>query len=119
MRAQVSVETLLAIAAIMILFILVLASVAFKNSQAEYYQTLFKNQSICNKLSLAISLSFASGKKNFSLFVLDNNATIYPHSIDIGNYSCDFIGTAIPTSLLQGTIKIKNNSGVVEFEQVS
>jgi len=122
MKAQVSVETLLVVSILVSVFVLMLISIAYKNQDAAYYKDLFERQNTCNKMALAVSLSFAEGKKNFLLFDLDRNVSISKHSITVGNSFCDFIGdtnaTAVsPMNLATGTIKIKNNSGVVEFDQ--
>ena len=121
MRAQVSVETAFAVAAVLLIAVVVLFFTSTQNSQTDDFFQGLSAKAECQKISGVISPVSSSSASASVTFTLDNNASISGRTIIVGSYYCGFSGSALPFSFVSpGTFKASRNSqGVVSFEKIA
>ena len=117
-KAQISVETLLAIFVVLIFFVVVMVQASLINSSSETAENTFSEKNSCLKFSQLISQVYAEGKGSHAIFYLDYNTTVFASQriVKVNEQICYFIALSEDRNLLPGKIEIDNN-GVVGFLQ--
>lgn len=110
-KAQVSTEIILAVSVMLFLLILVLLFSANMRMQSDLLKEKSESVKLCYSLAALLSKANAQNYST-SLFQLEKDANISGNMIKIGNISCNFFGNLPNTNLGNGTIEIKNKSGL-------
>ncbi|MBU0662628.1 MAG: hypothetical protein ABH854_05565 [Candidatus Diapherotrites archaeon] len=122
MRAQASVEIVMAVALIIMLFLMVLWFVNAREGDVQFVEQQYDNQRACGKLSSIISSAYAARSGTVLTATIDRDAKIIGNNIHIGkesNYSCTFVGSAQENlELKAGGIKARNVGGTVIVENL-
>jgi len=122
MRAQASVEIVLAVALIIMLFLMVLWFVNAREGDVRFVEEQYANQRACAKLSSIISSAYAARPGTVLTATIDRDAKIIGNNIHIGkesNYSCTFVGSAAENQNIKaGGIKARNIGGTVEVSNI-
>ena len=120
-RAQISMEAVVGVVVILLVAVVVSVFSLQRSQEASLFSQNSVSSSECEKLSSIIYILSSSGAKPSLVFSLDANALVDSSGlITVGEYYCDFLGSAATASLKVGSVKaFKNSEGVVSFEQVS
>ncbi|MFH1225250.1 MAG: hypothetical protein V1676_05600 [Candidatus Diapherotrites archaeon] len=112
-RGQASIEILMAVGLIIIIFIFVSWFVSTRAADTEFVHTQYENQRVCERLASIISSVYAAKSGTEIKTTIESNAQIVNNSIHIGQYACDFVGKANPATLAAGPISARNQGGIV------
>jgi len=118
-KGQVSVETLVAVFAVIVFFIIVLVQASFINNSASLIESSFSEKDSCLKLSSLLSQVYSEGKGSSIIASLNHPATIFGEQkiIFVGEQMCYFIAITNDKNLLPGEVRIFND-GEVGVEQI-
>ena len=118
MKGQVSIETLIIVGVLLLLFVTVSVTTVLRNIQTDIIADNYAEQNLCKKLSLLISESYAHGPTSEIFVEAYTEVTIEDNEVKVGNNYCEIIGRIQDASLTEGKIRIKNITGVVQLENV-
>jgi uncharacterized protein (UPF0333 family) len=112
-RGQISAEIIVAIAVILLLFIVVLANNFAMEDTSKLVATSLNDKKECVSFAFLISQVYSSGVGSSASFQLRNNATVYSSqkSITINQESCFFLAPTSNYSLSKGKILLSNVDG--------
>ena len=119
-RAQISTEALFAVVIVLIMVLVISVFASWKSSESSDLFNSFSEKAECEKISSIIySLSNSSAKPSV-VFDLDLNASVLNEFVYVGEYYCDFLGSASDANISSGTWNAsKNSQGVVVFAKVA
>jgi hypothetical protein len=115
-KAQVSVETLIAVFVVLIFFATVLVQTSLIGASETVAEKTFSEKNSCLKLSHLISQTYTEGKGAHSEIYLDHPAQIFADEkiVKVGENFCYFIARTENKNLDEGIIQLDNN-GIVRF----
>lgn len=115
-QGQVEIETILGIVAVLVIFIGVMAITSSRNAETEMLFSISNEKNECMGLASIIS-SMASNNGSSEITIpIDNDINLFSDHLSISGNSCDFFGTASPSQLSKGNVKIYESNGVVYAE---
>jgi hypothetical protein len=117
-QGQIEVETILGIAAVLVIFVGVMAITSFRNSETETILSISNEKNECKGIASIISF-MASGKGSSEITIpINTDVNLFQDHLSISGNSCDFFGVASPSQLSKGNAKIYESNGVVYAENV-
>ncbi|OYT27205.1 MAG: hypothetical protein B6U97_02130 [Candidatus Altiarchaeales archaeon ex4484_96] len=110
---QVSMEVIILLAVIMILFSMVMVQVSSKNNQIRLRGELYKKKIVCHQVANAISALYVAGplsRVNVSLSY-GYNVTVYPQSgyISVGD-DAGVVGCCMPSGLMNHSVSFNSST---------
>ncbi len=118
MKGQISLETLMAIGAMLVLLVMVLAHNSNVKGSAELLSEKFDENNKCLKLAYIISEVYSQGENTRISFQLETDANVLAayRVIEINQQHCGFLANAEDKELSRGRIIASNSNGQVVFE---
>lgn len=116
-KAQISLEFMLEIVLLLLLFGVVLLLSQYYNLQTNALQESFLDRQLCEGLSVMISSAYASEGRIMVLFEITKDVRVKDNGIIVGNTVCEFDGKVEQeTALSAGSVILKkiNESVVLE-----
>jgi len=113
MKAQVTVEVIMAVMLVLLLFIAILFFVLQKNTELSFVKEDYENQIVCEKISSIVSYIYFNSETTSIDFVLEKDVNVLSNSANIGEYYCRFNAVAQPVDLTKGNVRAENVNGVV------
>ena len=119
MKGQVSVETIIAFAILLILLVIVIVHNLNVSNSAKLLEQKYKQENECTTLAYIISETYSQGKNSEIAFELSQDANIFAEQrvLKIGEQYCGFLANAEDANLSAGNIKIMNREGTIQFAQ--
>lgn len=115
-KAQITIETVSAIAILLTLLLLVILININRETIASELNDVYIEANECNELALTISLLYSEGPYSKAEFSIDEEAQIESDYVIVGETRCDFPGRAQSTALNKGEVIARNTTGVVVLE---
>ena len=114
-KSQISLEFMFTIAAIILMFLVVLIFSFEKNTEITNTKTYLAQQSECFRFSNFISSVYIGGEGTKVELKTDHNIQVYPNNmIYVDNYAlCSYIGTSSYYDVTGNLIIINKNDKVV------
>lgn len=118
MRGQISLETIMAVGAMLVLLAMVLAHNSNVENSAELLGQKFDENSKCLKLAYIISEVYSQGEGTRISFELETDANVLSayRVVEIGQQHCGFLANADNAELFGGWVTASNSNGQVGFE---
>lgn len=118
MKGQISLETIMAIVAMLILLALVLAHNSNVENSAELFGEKFEEKGQCLKLAYIISEVYSQGENTRISFSLEADANVLSayKLVEINQQHCGFLANADDAELVEGGIIASNSNGQVVFD---
>lgn len=118
MKGQISIETVIMIGMLLLLFITVSITVVYRNVQTNIISENYDELNLCKEVSMLVSNSYAQGPKTEIFINANLSMEIIGNEVRVGNNYCQIMGKAADANLAVGKIRIKNATGVVQLENV-
>lgn len=114
-RAQVSVETIVALIVVFVFFLVVLGYNSLLSDGSITAAQTVKTGSECLKLSEIITNIYASGNGSSAQYSLETNAIIFSTKriISLGGNYCSFLANTFDYNLTAGEVTLTNSNGRV------
>ncbi len=117
MRAQVSLEAIVAIGVLLMVMLAVYVQLGMQQPQAGRFGSLALQRDDCAKLQAAIALVQNPGANAQIEFSISSDVNLSGKLIKFEDYYCYFQqGNGINAQLLRGNILVKSGQGVVTVE---
>ena len=117
-KGQVSIETMVIVGVILILFAIVSTTVAYRNIQSQIIDENYKEFNLCSEISMLITNSYSHGPKSEIFVTSALDVRIQENEVHVGSNYCHVTGKVSDATLVAGIIRIKNVKGVVELENI-
>ncbi len=118
MRGQVTIELLAAMAFLLLLSVVLLSYVFFRDGERVDLQRQLEEKTLCESVSAVIQSFSASHSLGSTRLRLDRNIQIQGGYITVGNHYCTYFGRAENQDLNMGNVTVRTDAnGVVVFEQ--
>lgn len=115
-KAQVEIETILAIVFSLIILIAVIAHTIQQQKDVTSLAVLSKEKNQCILLSTIISLTNTNAASENVVVSTELDTTITQNNVFVGNTYCSFSGNAQDTVLSKGKVRVFESEGVVMLE---
>jgi len=114
-NGQASSEMLVAVAIILVLFVLVLVNNSLMTNSSNIVADYSKEKTNCTTFAYSLSEIFVNGPGTESFVEIDKNVIIYPNTktIKFGETECTFLAKMSYAELSPGKIILKNIDGNV------
>ena len=115
-RGQVTIETIIGISVVLMLFAIIAVNNAQKASMKEIVEGSLEESRKCRNLAQTITLIYSQGSGSVSELSIDFDANILSNIVFLENTSCTALGSVQDAELSKGTVIVKNLSGTVVLE---
>lgn len=118
-RGQVSIETVFAVAIVLIFLLVVLIQNFTVSNSIGLVNSIYPKKGECLRLAFAISEVYFEGSGTQLTMNLENTTNIISSekSVKIGENYCSFLARAQDKNLSIGSVRIENISGMINFSQ--
>lgn len=118
-RGQVSIEFLIAITMVLMVFILALLIISQQNQQKNYLEASDLALEQCNFFATAISSVSGGGNGTEKTIQLNLDANIINGYVKVESFICKIEADARNKTLKRGTVKIFRTGSRVDFNQIT
>ncbi len=117
-KGQISVETMVIVGVILVLFAVVSTTVVYRNIQSQIIDDNYQEFNLCEEVSMLITNSYSHGPKSEIFITSKLDIIIADNEVNVGSNYCQVIGKVNDVTLTAGIIRIKNVTGVVQLENI-